>query len=348
MGNLDMDEQIAQVRAELARVSGDIDRFTGELRVQREATAVAEWQLAQRRREFNDVDREEAQIRSRYQAVPLARASQSQPVTLPPALAALESEVDQLQARLFDANAQRERARNLWNQNILPRSELDTVESRALALSAQLASARDRLSAALVDHERRHASAGTELNVAGTQLSASQAQSASWNLQLEASQRLRASLGERFGLLERKRAQFSIAAPRQGTLFGEELPRMLGQYFAKGAEICRVADINELQVRVRIAEQELSDIREGQPVRVKARSFPDRTFQGRVSRIGGESETSDDGQLFYRVEFTIRNEDNLLRPGMTVFTRADFGRRSVAWLLAHKLRQALRPELWML
>jgi hypothetical protein len=33
---------------------------------------------------------------------------------------------------------------------------------------------------------------------------------------------------------------------------------------------------------------------------------------------------------------------------MTVFARADFGRRSVAWLLAHKLKQSLRPELWML
>jgi hypothetical protein len=33
---------------------------------------------------------------------------------------------------------------------------------------------------------------------------------------------------------------------------------------------------------------------------------------------------------------------------MTVFTRADFGRRPVIWLLGHKLKQALRPEMWML
>jgi len=28
--------------------------------------------------------------------------------------------------------------------------------------------------------------------------------------------------------------------------------------------------------------------------------------------------------------------------------QSDFGRRMVGWLLAHKLRQALRPELWLL
>ncbi len=33
---------------------------------------------------------------------------------------------------------------------------------------------------------------------------------------------------------------------------------------------------------------------------------------------------------------------------MTVFARIDFSRRTIAWLIGHKLKQALRPELWML
>jgi hypothetical protein len=48
------------------------------------------------------------------------------------------------------------------------------------------------------------------------------------------------------------------------------------------------------------------------------------------------------------VELTIQNPDGLLRPGMTVFARVEFGRRALACLLANKLKQALRPELWML
>jgi hypothetical protein len=111
---------------------------------------------------------------------------------------------------------------------------------------------------------------------------------------------------------------------------------MLGKFFEKGAEICRVADISELQVLVRIAEQQLSDIEAGQDVRVKARSFPDRTFRGKVSRIGGEMEMTAEGQRYYRVGLTIRNEEDLLRPGMTVFTRVDSNGRTPLACMFHK------------
>jgi HlyD family secretion protein len=355
MGNLDMDLQIAEVRTELARVNADSERLTGERRVQQEVTKTAEWQLAQRRREFNDVDREEQQIRSRFGSgrvfapVSQARLAQSAaPAPLPPALAALEAETSRLQAQASEADRRLARAQILSAESILARSEREAAESSAASLAAELAESRERLSAALIEHERRHASAQTEANAAATRVSEAEAQTASLTLQLEAGRRLRESLTARLAVLERKRAQFEILAPRRGTLFGEDLQRMLGQFFAKGAEICRVADIRELLVRAQVGEEALSDIRVGQSVRVKARAFPDRAFRGSVSKIGGESETNENGQRTYRVELTIENEDGLLRPGMTVFSRADFGRRPVIWLLAHKLKQALRPELWML
>jgi len=33
---------------------------------------------------------------------------------------------------------------------------------------------------------------------------------------------------------------------------------------------------------------------------------------------------------------------------MTAFARIDFGRQAIGRILLHKVRQALRPELWML
>ena len=49
-----------------------------------------------------------------------------------------------------------------------------------------------------------------------------------------------------------------------------------------------------------------------------------------------------------RVELTIDNGEGLLRPGMTAFARIDFDRRMLARVLLHKIKQALRPELWIL
>jgi multidrug efflux pump subunit AcrA (membrane-fusion protein) len=86
----------------------------------------------------------------------------------------------------------------------------------------------------------------------------------------------------------------------------------------------------------------------GHPVRLKVGAYPDRVFRGKVAKIGGESETDQNNQVIYRVELVIENTDDLLRPGMTAFARIDFGRRMIARILLHKLRQALRPELWMI
>ena len=149
-------------------------------------------------------------------------------------------------------------------------------------------------------------------------------------------------------MLLRKRAQFELVTQRAGTVFGEDLPRSVGQYFQKGAEICRVADTRELLLRIQVPEREIGDVRDGAGVRLKVPAYPDRVFRGVVSKIGGESEQGQFGQTTYRVELTIDNSNGLLRPGMTAFARVDFDRQMVGRILLHKIKQALRPELWML
>lgn len=358
MGNLDLEEQIAQVRTELARVNADADRLRGELRVQDEAAATARWQLAQRRRELSEAETEERQIQAAlprradlqggsHAAIILASAPAAA-AQLPPALAAMQADAEQWRARLAEAGQQRQRLRILCAERIAARSDLEAVEAKWSALAFDLAAAQERLHAALIEHRRRYDSKQTDVNVAGASLSAGRAQTTSLTVQLAAAVRLRASFEDRLGLLERKRAQFALVAPVAGTVFGEDLQRMTGQFFPKGAEIFRIADTGALLVRVQVAEQSLGDIVVGNPVRVKTRAFPDRIFRGVVTKIGGESELDANGQRCYRVELTIHNQDGVLRPGMTVFVRATFGRHIVAWLAAHKLKQALRPEMWML
>jgi hypothetical protein len=83
------------------------------------------------------------------------------------------------------------------------------------------------------------------------------------------------------------------------------------------------------------------------PVRFKLKTVPGRTFTGRVSKINAEGIPNQYGQRFYPVEVLVENGDGLLRPGMTGFARISFGRQSIGLILAQKLWQALRPELWL-
>jgi putative peptide zinc metalloprotease protein len=358
MGNLDLEEQLVQVQTELARANADYDRLLGELRTREEAAARAGLQLQQRQREYDEIEAERRQIAERKRlelsptkVIAISASTASAPpdaAHYPAALAVLQAEVEACRAQLNEAAAQRDRVRKLQAQGILPHSELDAVETRAATLASALAAANQRLEAALIEHRRKHTSTTTEVNVARSDVSAERMQLAKFSGELSGVRELIRTLETRRDLLSRKRSQFELVAPRAGAIFGEELPRLVGQYFQKGAEICRIADTRQLLLRVQVPEREIGDVRVGHPVRLKTRSFPDRVFRGVVSKIGGESELDQNNQATYRVELMIENNEGWLRPGMTAFARIDFDRQIIARILLHKIKQALRPELWML
>jgi multidrug resistance efflux pump len=366
MGDLGLEEQIVQVQSELARVNADYDRLQGEMRAHAEATTRAELQLRQRRREYDEINDERRQIAAQRPeevsagGMQFLAASTSAPsfassgqtdssaVRYPAALAVLQSDVDARRAQLDEASAQRDRARRLYAQGITPRSDLETTETRARTLAIELTAARDRLEAALVEHRRRYASVATELNLARSDVSAAALQTDKLDGEMRATRALIATLENRRDLLRRKQAQFVMVTTQSGTIFGEDLLRAVGQYFQKGAEICRIADTRRLLLRLQVPEREIGDVHLGQLVRLKARALPDRIFRGLVSKIGGESELDEYRQATYRVELTIENGDGLLRPGMTAFARIDFDRQMIGRILLHKIKQVLRPEMWLL
>jgi multidrug efflux pump subunit AcrA (membrane-fusion protein) len=352
MGNLELEEQLAATQAELERAQADADRLRGAVRAREEAIARAEVNLRQRQSNYDESEAEQRQIAARERAAanlsqltasvaPLAPpAGENRAVSYPAALAALQSEADLRQAKLAEARLQLDRARQLHAQGITPRSELDKAETMAATLSLEVA-------AALIEHRRRHIGLTTEMQLAISDVGAEQLQTVKLQSEWRAASSLLVTLTQRRALLQRRLAQFALVTPHAGAVFGEELPRLVGQYFPKGAEICRVADTRTLLARIQMSEREIGDVRVGHPVRLKVSAYPDQIFRGRVTKIGGESESDAQPQVRYRVELVIENPDDLLRPGMTAFARIDLGRWRIGAILLHKLKQALRPELWM-
>jgi multidrug resistance efflux pump len=375
MGAMDLDERLAQLQAELDRANADLDRLQGDLKAREEAITRAEVSLGQRRSEFEESEFERRQIETRTRADANAAnlkyfiassgpapggaapgpapfvaglTSSDTPAAYPAAIAVLQSEAELRRAKLEESRLQLERARALNAQGIVPRSELDGAETRAATLALDFAGARQRLEAALVEHRRNHTRLATDVRLAGSDLGAGKLEVDKLAGESRAVRALISTLTERRDLLRHRLARFELVAPRDGVVFGEELPRMSGQYFPKGAEICRVVDTRRLLARIQAPEREIGDVRPGQPVRLKVRAYPDRVFHGSVTKIGGEGEPDPNNQVVYRVELVIENSDGLLRPGMTAFARVDFGRRPIAAILLHKLKQILRPELWMM
>ncbi|HKQ77059.1 MAG TPA: efflux RND transporter periplasmic adaptor subunit, partial [Blastocatellia bacterium] len=360
MGNMELEEQLVEAQAELARANADYDRLLSELRAHDEAVARAETQLRQRRQEYDEISSEQRQIEERRSAEPNAARyllasklqvgapAQQSVAQYPAAFAALQSDVDLRRARLEEARLQLDRARKLHTQGMMARSELDAAETRASTLAIDLFAARDRFEGALIEHRRKHTSVNTEMQLARSDASAAALQVEKLSGELRSMREVIRTLEDRRDLLLRRHAQFQLTTPRAGVVFGEDLPRSLGRHFQKGAEICRVADTRQLLVRIQVSEREIGDVRVGRPARLKVRAYPDHIFRGEVSKIGGESELDQNQQATYRVELMIENTDGRLRPGMTSYARIEFDRQMVWRILLRKIKQALRPELWML
>lgn len=369
MGNLGVEEDIVQVQSELARVLAEENRLIGQQRLHKEEAARSELQLRQRETEYYEIDSEERQINehggtmlpsSMAPTTTFAHLDVSNIQTetsmstvvpgsnYPAALAVFQADIDSRSVKLSEAETSLSRIRQLATQGLIPQSELDSAETRAATSATELAAAKSRLESALIDHRQKHVRTATEMNLASSDRRIATLQAARLGTEAASLSAVVVALQTHRDLLVRKQAQFALVTNRGGTVFGEELPRMIGRYFEKGAEICRVANISQLLLRIQVPERELGDVRVGHPVRLRTRAYPDRVFRGVVSKIGGESESDQNGQATYRVELIIENSDNQLRPGMTAFARIEFGRQAIVRILLHKVRQALRPELWML
>lgn len=340
LNNPDLISDLIAVRAELVKAQAEYERLAGELQAQQQAAARAAVQVSEARR----VD---AELRSEQQQI-LARKLNPRSNDFPAALRVLQAEVDLKSSRVAEAEKQLARAQKLFSENLIPRSDYETVENRAIALRLELEAAREKLSAAIVEHRRQTEKSGNDLRVSQAEQQIAESAVAKTNIELTNARALLDTLRQREQVLQAKQTSVVLVAPREGTVFGEKLPDLAGKYVEKGAEICRVADASQMRVVIQVPEREISDVKEGSGVRLKARAWPDRIFRGRVEKIGGESELDENKQATYRVELIVDNSDGALKPGMTAFARIDFGRRLIGAILWHKLKQALRPELWLM
>lgn len=109
-----------------------------------------------------------------------------------------------------------------------------------------------------------------------------------------------------------------VPAPFTGSILETLAPA--GSAVEAGTPIFRIADLSTVLVAADVPERALSTVRAGEPAVVRLAAYPDRTFTGRVERIGDlvnpETRT---------VEALIRvpNPEYALRPGMSATVGID-------------------------
>ncbi len=122
-------------------------------------------------------------------------------------------------------------------------------------------------------------------------------------------------LKARIALEEDRLARTSLRAPSAGVIVTPRIEERVGQFLAKGTELCVVADVGSVLAEVAVPETEASLIRVGQTVALKLNPYPTRTFRGTLVRPG--THVREEGQeRFVVAEVQIDHPSGLLKTGM--------------------------------
>ncbi|HSF24965.1 MAG TPA: efflux RND transporter periplasmic adaptor subunit [Blastocatellia bacterium] len=134
------------------------------------------------------------------------------------------------------------------------------------------------------------------------------------------------SVNQQLAVVEQQRAALNLAkkamgdtvvrSPINGAVKEKHSAR--GTYLPVNARIVTLVKINPLRLRADIPEYAAASVRTGQTMTLTVEAFPDRTFSGRVVRIGP---SLNELTRALTVEAEVGNPGNLLRPGMFAKSR---------------------------
>lgn len=103
----------------------------------------------------------------------------------------------------------------------------------------------------------------------------------------------------------------SVRAPFAGRLGIRQVD--LGQFLPAGTAIVTLQQLDPIYVDFFVPQQALARIRTGQAATLKVDTFPDKTFEGKVSSINAQVDTA---TRTVQIRATVANKDYLLLPGM--------------------------------
>lgn len=116
----------------------------------------------------------------------------------------------------------------------------------------------------------------------------------------------------------------TIYAPLEGTissLTSEAGERVVATGSFSGTEIMRVADLNNMEVRVNVNENDVVNVKVGDRTRILIDAYPGRKFTGQVKEIASAAKTqglnTQEEVTNFQVKIRVSEKDVALRPGMS-------------------------------
>ena len=202
----------------------------------------------------DDVDRARAAVEAARQRLAELEA------TRPEEMGAAQAELAEAEAQLVQLRAESRRAEELRRQNVLSAQDWELADSRYRAMDQRVRRLRHALKLLEASRDKRIAAAQADVKQAEAELS-----KALWRL-----------------------SKCTITAPISGTILKKnaEEGNLINPIAFNGSySLCDMANLADLEVELSIPEREIAKVSLNQKCRVRAEAYPDRFYQGYVSRL---------------------------------------------------------------
>ncbi|KOP28024.1 RND transporter [Hapalosiphon sp. MRB220] len=207
-----------------------------------------------------------------------------------------DSEIAQAQSQVDFAQEKYNKDKQLADAGALPRRNALESQTQLAQAKAELTKAKSRRDVIEAENQLKRAQASVELAKSNINRS-----NTSYQTRL-------AQLGN----LPNSKGLVTVTAPISGKVADREVT--IGQTFNDaGGKLMTIVNDSQLFATASIYEKDLNKVRIGQRISLKVASMPDRTFSGRISRIGTlvEGETR-----VVPVQAQVNNSSGQLKPGM--------------------------------
>src|SRR6266571_1217455 len=245
--------------------------------------------------------------------------------------------------RDFDKQQKLKRTTELVDNGLVPRSDLEKAETAVKVREREIGEIEASIRALSETSDRESDLKTRELAEAESELALMKAGNRPEQIrQVEADVD---RLTKQVAILDQELGKTEIRAPIDGIVATAFVERKLNQHLSPGDELCRIVDMARVIVEMQVPENELADVRPGNPVFMKARSLPSLDLQGRVDFIAPVAQSVNSQQMVV-VRSEIQNDDLLLKPDMTGVAKIYCGDRRIVDLMTRRMIRWIRTEFW--
>ncbi|MFZ2989521.1 HlyD family secretion protein [Ideonella sp.] len=163
--------------------------------------------------------------------------------------------------------------------------------------------------------------------------------------QIEAAVARLQSITEERDLLQSKVGRANLTMPFDGNLLTLHLKDKTNSYLDVGAPFAAVENTADVTVEIEVAEGDIGYIQPGSPVRLRAMSYNDRVFTGKILTIDRNVTVQSFGTVF-KVIAVVHNPDRALLTGMTGQAKIEGGSMPVWKAFTMAVQRFVTVQAW--